>query len=127
MRELPVRYTTMERKLFEKLPENLYIGGFNDPNSGKISDLEKIGEIRKWVNENLIGLKSINLKRNSYGYKHSCEKEKDKGGIGKYVASGEFTAAMILEGFQFKPTQGTGINAYFNAGIKRNKRKIIYG
>jgi hypothetical protein len=109
------------------LPSNLYSAGFsNSSNPDKYRteqlNLEMVEDLRPFIRDNFQKQKTINVTRSSYGLKHIVERC-----INKYVCNGEFIAAMILEGFNYK---AGSINANFNISnksIKATVNKFITG
>lgn len=61
--------------------------------------------------------RSILTPVNSYGWKHAAESK--KGGIGEYVANGEFIAAAIRCGYRTEPCVPGSLNVYFNMRARR--------
>mgnify|MGYP000932178475 CR=1 FL=1 len=62
-------------------------------------------------------IKSINLKRTSYGLKHIFENSKN----GFYITNGAFKGAMLECGFDYKPVSSSSPNWHFNVSEKSIK------
>jgi len=94
------------------IPNNLTKFGF-DTSSEKI-DIESLDELRQFINTNFEKTKHINTIKSSFSLKEIIEKE-----FSTFIYNGEFSAAMILEGFKFKQSDQ---NAYFNISKKSLKK-----
>lgn len=62
-------------------------------------------------------IKSINLKRTSYGLKHIFERSEN----GFYITNGMFKGAMLECGFDYKPVDSSSPNWHFNVSEKAIK------
>ena len=99
-----------------KLPKNLTRFGFVDekdvPNYDRIPPKKELAELIAFIDEHLAKRKTINTSVSSYGMKHIVERK-----IRKYVANGDFIAAMIHCGFEYKTYVGDP-NCFFNVSAK---------
>ena len=89
------------------LPKDLFKEGFTQ--NGNLVNIKSLNYIREFIREHLEKRKIINKKMGSGGLKHVVE-----GSLGKDVSSGDFIAAMILEGYDYKKDGGKSPHAYFN-------------
>lgn len=95
-------------KMADKIiPDNLSHHGFERGKNPEPIDIDKISDVFLFVRGNFRKIKSLNYKHSSYGLKHIAERT-----IGRYVSNGELIAAMILQGYNYKPYGK--INAIFN-------------
>lgn len=99
------------------LPKNLYRNGFNSENKSSV-DLNSIKSSRDFIRDNLKKTKSINKRVGSYKLKHAVEIYYNNN---LFMGNGDFIAAMILEGYEYKRESKDSPNAYFNLSQKSIK------
>lgn len=99
------------------LPSHLKAFGINQPpaNADKF-DKETIRQVRDLISYLVSKRETLNKDHTSYGLKHIVERILDR-----YVSNGEFIAAMILEGYRWKPVTNDADqpNAFFYASYER--------
>ena len=104
-----------------QLPNDLYLFGF--ANKGTRIDTTKLTDLRELIRKEFKATYRLCSTRTSYGLKHIAESL-----LGRYVANGEFIAAMLLEGFKCQRI-GDSPNACFNLserGMKELQSKSIH-
>lgn len=99
-----------------KLPNHLTRGGINHAGGQKHPDAFALQLCRMIISEYVTPRRHFDTKTTSYHMKHVFER---LGGC--YVGNGDFIAAMILEGYEWKQRRPGSPNAYFRADFRRVK------
>lgn len=84
-----------------------------DERAALVGQEARVLEIAVWLREHVTPIKTPTV--GSYGIKHMVERV-----IGKYVTNGEFIAAALIAGYQFKHTAGP--NMLFGMSARDVKR-----
>lgn len=78
---------------------------------------EVVAKVMAWIRERCKPRKTLDRRKTSYDWKHEAESR--DGGIGEYVAQGEFIVAALRLGYRAGRVPGDGPSVYLNMRRKR--------